>query len=85
MEEDLYGDLDLSGKAPSKPSSAPKQINIQEERAEITMLRKQLAASQKENETLKRNIGTLYRTATNELKRKDNRILELEQELTRFR
>lgn len=84
MEEDLYGDLDLSGKAPSKPS-ALKQINIQEERAEIAMLRKQLAAAQKENETLKRNIGTLYRTATNELKRKDNRILELEQELTRMR
>ena len=84
MDEDLYGDLDLSGKAPSKPS-APKQINIQEERAEITMLRKQLAAAQKENEILKRNIGTLYRTATNELKRKDNRILELEQELTRMR
>ena len=84
MEEDLYGDLDLSGNASSKPS-APKQINIQEERAEITMLRKQLAAAQKENETLKRNVGTLYRTATNELKRKDNRILELEQELTRMR
>jgi len=40
---------------------------------------------QSENEILKRNIGTLYRTAKLELERKDKRIAMLEEELDHLR
>lgn len=46
-------------------------------------LKKQIEELQNENGILKRNIGTLYRTAKLELDRKDARIAELEFELSR--
>lgn len=70
-EDELYGDLEDNAKPPS--STTTHQINIQQERQEIANLRKEVARLQKENEILKRNIGTLYRTATNEIERLRNR------------
>lgn len=69
-DDELYGDLEDDIK-PS--SSTTRQINIQQERQEIANLRKEVARLQKENDILKRNIGTLYRTATNEIQRLRNR------------
>jgi transposase-like protein len=66
QDDDLYGDLEVNIKA---PSTNTHQINIQQERQEIINLKKELAKVKKENEILKRNIGTLYRTAANEIKR----------------
>lgn len=81
---DLYGDLDKRiVKAPRNHKS--RQINIQQEREEIVNLNNELKRVKKENEIVKRNIGTLYRTATKELRRKDDRIMELEEELARRR
>jgi hypothetical protein len=70
-DDELYGDLEDDVKPSS--STTPRQINIQQERQEIANLRKEVARLQKENEVLKRNIGTLYRTATNEIQRLRNR------------
>ena len=50
---------------------------------DIEILQKKLNEYQTENETLKRNMGTLYRTAKAELERKNRRIEELEQLLQR--
>ena len=69
---------------PLKPPSVSLPIDVQKEQEEkITMKFKQEIESLKnENEVLKRNIGTLYRTAKLELERKDARISELELELS---
>jgi|EP00979_Chaetoceros_neogracilis_P018630 predicted RNase H-like nuclease (RuvC/YqgF family) len=81
IDQDLYGDLDKNiGKVSGNSNS--RQINIQQEREDIVNLNAELESAKKENDTLKRNIGTLYRTATKELQRKDDRITELEKELT---
>jgi hypothetical protein len=85
-EQDLYGDLvESTTNTQATNTSKPKQLNIQEEREDIVNLNKELERFKQENEVLKRNIGTLYRTATKELQRKDDRIAELEDELARKR
>jgi predicted RNase H-like nuclease (RuvC/YqgF family) len=63
-----------------EPMMKKKGINLKEEREEVTKLKQEVEQLQKENELLKRNMGTLYRTARLELDRKDGRILELEQQ-----
>jgi hypothetical protein len=97
MEEhdDLYGDIDDTPvfssvadtpstttttrgldddnvKGSSKPRSLVEQVSFLEER---------VGALQRENEILKRNMGTLYRTAIAELQRKDKEIVRLTTEL----
>jgi hypothetical protein len=49
---------------------------------ELKELEERVGALEKENQTLKRNMGTLYRTAVAELQRKDDQIQELQSELS---
>lgn len=49
---------------------------------EIEQLQRKLNDCQKETDNLKRNMGTLYRTAKSELERKNRRIEELEQQIS---
>jgi hypothetical protein len=44
---------------------------------EVQFLQQKSAKLERENQILKRNMGTLYRTATAELQRKDKEILRL--------
>lgn len=80
--DDLYGDVDLVQLPPhqsidrevagNRPDKLPKSLTDRVE--ELESLTEKL---QRENKTLKRNIGTLYRTAVAELQRKDRTIKEL--------
>jgi hypothetical protein len=89
-DEDLYNDLDDSAiastntttlkksacAAPSEregSSSRPKSLV-----EEVAALQQQLTQSMDENESLKRNMGILYRTAVAEIKRKDEEIERLQ-------
>jgi predicted RNase H-like nuclease (RuvC/YqgF family) len=58
--------------AATKPSSFSEQVDN---------LQKKVEDLDRENHQLKRNIGTLFRTAKNEIKRKDDQIARLMQEL----
>lgn len=46
--------------------------------AHVASMQKEIDSLKAENETLKRNMGTLYRTAKAELARKDERIASLQ-------
>lgn len=63
-----------------KPSAAatdrPLSLSEQAEQHQ-----KRVEQLERENEQLKRNIGTLYRTAKKEIQRKDNQIARLMKEL----
>lgn len=75
-DEDLYGDLqDTKCAPPAKPPSvSTDSLKTKELQQEVDQLRI-------ENETLKRNMGTLFRTARAEIKRKDAKIESLMEEL----
>jgi hypothetical protein len=73
--DDLYGDLEnavAKQPEPGKPKSLP--ASSAEENEDVAKLKA-------ENETLKRNMGILYRTAKAELERKDRTIEMLQNEL----
>jgi hypothetical protein len=87
----LYEDLEGTSAAPKVASAKPpmgsmtrhpmgpmKTPSLSED---LNHLRERIQELEQENQTLKRNIGTLYRTATNEIKRKDNQIARLMAEL----
>lgn len=83
-ENDLYGDLE--GAKLAAPAPEKKAPNLQQDDAspaQVKELQQQVHALRQENETLKRNIGTLFRTARAEIKRKDAKIEALEDELTK--
>lgn len=70
--DDLYGDLEnaiAKQPEPGNPESLPAEENVD------------VAKLKAENETLKRNMGILYRTAKAELERKDRTIEMLQNEL----
>lgn len=77
-EGDLYGDLSNAKCAPPSAKPPAKKSNEAEEE-----LQRELEKLRQENETLKRNIGTLFRTARAEITRKDTKIEELIAELDR--
>lgn len=81
--DDLYGDLDgvqmEKRAAHKKPRVA---VTIDREAEE---LHARVTALEKENATLKRNMGTLFRTARAELERKDAEIKSLTKELDQQR
>ena len=52
---------------------------------EVSFLQDKVGRLEGENEVLKRNMGTLYRTATAEIQRKDKEILRLTTELDRLK
>lgn len=86
-EDDLYGDLNLAAAKPVprkqqtassfEPTSSTRTSNS----PDILKLQQQIKSLQAENETLKKNMGILYRTAKSELERKDRRIDELQNDL----
>lgn len=86
QDDDLYGDLEDNIK-PSVSSEIickvprARQINIQQEREEIQILKQKVESLTKENNALKRNMGILYRSAKLEMDRKDARAVRLEEEL----
>ena len=76
-EEDLYADLqDAKCAPPATPSASNDSLKTKDLQQEVDKLRI-------ENETLKRNMGTLFRTARAEIKRKDAKIESLMEELDR--
>lgn len=78
-EEDLYDDLDqvkpASGSRPTKNATSLSLENLVKE------LEVKLEALSQENNSLKRNIGTLFRTARAEIRRKDAEIETLHKKL----
>lgn len=76
--DDLYGDLEDAVAKQSEPSSKPNTTtpasSAESRSADVSKLKA-------ENETLKRNMGILYRTAKAELERKDRTIEMLQSEL----
>ena len=84
MSDDLYDDLEdtkveVAGAAATKQSEFRNRPTSFAE--EVQVLQQRVAVLEKVNETLKRNMGTLYRTAVAELKRKDAEITRLQEEL----
>lgn len=86
-EDDLYGDLNLAAAKPvprkqTASSLAPSSSSTPTSNGpEILKLQQQIKTLKAENETLKKNMGILYRTAKSELERKDRRIDELQNDL----
>jgi hypothetical protein len=84
-DDDLYDDL-AETKAAATPSvlkkSAPSNtLRPKSFSDELDALQQRAALLEKENETLRRNMGTLYRTAKSELGRKDAEIDRLREQL----
>jgi hypothetical protein len=71
--------IGLSSLPPSSVMKLPpsNQNNIQCDDSNVSLLHEQIRKLQEENNILKRNIGILFRTAKNEIQRKDNQIHEL--------
>ena len=84
-EEDddlLYGDLSATTLPPPSVAKRPKlQEEPQPPCPMITPSEHMLHELSDENQRLKRNIGTLYRTAKAELKRKNDEIKRLTSEI----
>ena len=75
----LYEDLKplrTSNKASNNNNNLPLSLVDQ-----VAALEETVKALRRENDTLKRNVGTLYRTAKREIQRKDDQILKLMQEV----
>jgi hypothetical protein len=84
-DDDLYDDVEDKKLAP-KPPSDSKAPPASSERplsltAEVQVLKHRVQKVDQENTNLKRNMGTLYRTAAAELKRKDAQIATLQTQL----
>jgi hypothetical protein len=93
-DDDLYGDLDVDVKnvAGKKKKMTDTSTNNQHRRhylqpddrestrEENKMLKERIRTLEEENLILKRNIGTLFRTAKNEIQRKDGQIIRLQQQ-----
>ena len=60
-------------------------MSSQSEEIMIKQLQHQIKSLQAENDTLKKNIGILYRTAKSELERKDGTIGRLQDEVDSLR
>ena len=100
-EDELYGDLDDAAVAKPQTNNVTKKNDatttiMSTSRSEHTMptmmlqpemiqLQQQIKSLKAENDTLKRNIGILYRTAKSELDRKDGTISQLQDEVDSLR
>jgi CII-binding regulator of phage lambda lysogenization HflD len=86
-DDDLYDDLDLAETKVaatakvSKKSAPSNTLQPKSFSEELDALQQRVALFEKENETLRRNMGTLYRTAKSELGRKDAEIDRLREQL----
>ena len=63
---------------PSNHHNSASPFEASKVRGENESLKKTIKILQDENLLLKRNIGTLFRTAKNEIKRKDDQIEQLQ-------
>jgi molecular chaperone GrpE (heat shock protein) len=83
---DLYDDLadtKAAATAPMSKKSAPSNtLQPKSFSDELDALQQRVALLEKENETLRRNMGTLYRTAKSEVGRKDAEIDRLREQLS---
>lgn len=77
-DDDLYKDLSATT---TKCPPAKRQKRSVVEASPIAPSEQQLQELTEENQRLKRNIGTLYRTAKEEIKRKNDEINRLVTEL----
>jgi hypothetical protein len=84
-DDDLYDDLvdtKVAATASVSKKSAPSNtLQPKSFSDELDALQQRVALIEKENETLRRNMGTLYRTAKSELGRKDAEIDRLREKL----
>lgn len=83
-DDDLYGDLDGAVAKPAPPNASKSTSSTWPQmlsQSEVDRLRQQLKSLAEENDVLKKNMGILYRTAKNELERKDRAIDQLQSEL----
>lgn len=87
--DELYGDLLNTSRASEPPQKKAKKeppvASASLPSAESQDLEKKVEELTAENHTLKRNIGTLYRTAKAEIKRKDEEIARLIREIEQLK
>lgn len=81
-EDLLYGDLN-DGALASNPQTSKGTISLSLV-SHTQVLEERVRKLEEENENLKRNIGTLFRTAKAEIQRKDAEIASLTQQLERL-
>lgn len=88
MSDDLYEDLeDQVVLAPASSAASNRKRHRSSSAAplsltdEVQALQARVQALEAENKTLRQNMGTLYRTATGEIRRKDVEIVNLQREL----
>ena len=99
-EDELYGDLDDAAVAKPQTNNVTKKndattimstsmsaqtMPTMMSQPEMIQLQQQIKSLKAENDTLKRNIGILYRTAKSELERKDRTIGQLQDEVDSLR
>jgi predicted RNase H-like nuclease (RuvC/YqgF family) len=78
-EDDLYNDLpDIKPAALKTKTNNGSSLSLENQ---VKALEAEMAVLKEENENLKRNIGTLFRTARAEIRRKDAEIEALNQKL----
>lgn len=94
-EDDLYADMEdtkpaakgtttrRTNSSSNSSSTAIATRNPKPLTEHVQELQQQVDNLKHENKILQRNMGTLYRTAMAELKRKDAQILELQEQLSR--
>lgn len=88
MDEDLYGDIESSGKDEEirqlqEQLACEKQKNV-EFTSEITQLKQQITILVEERAQLETNMMALYNTAKREIQRKDQSIAEAREQLVNF-
>jgi hypothetical protein len=86
-DDDLYDDLaDNKAAATARVSNKSAPSNTLQPKSfsdELDAVQRRVVLLEKENETLRRNMGTLYRTAKSELGRKDAEIDRLREQLVK--
>ena len=81
-EDALYGDLEDAAAAPaSSDTTSGVKRPVLYDQEHVDKLQHQVNQLRAENQLLKRNMGTLYRTAKAELQRKDTEISRLYSQL----
>lgn len=88
-DDDLYGDLAASAAEAEieslKGHLTEKSKEVESLRAEVSQLKQQVMVLVEDKTTLERNIVAVYNTAMREIKRKDNEMASLRQEVASLR
>jgi predicted RNase H-like nuclease (RuvC/YqgF family) len=84
--DDLYGDLDgVQMEKSASTANKPKSTTTVALAKYAEEIHARVTALEHENAALKRNMGTLFRTARTEIERKDAEIRSLTKELNQQR